>query len=1444
MSNFTNLKNTYLYGKENRKNNYFQKYKNYGNNIDDPIFTGFTFAIDLIHSPLFYGNYESNSSLASIIETNLKNVWTTINGSDKYDILSFNVKNVFSDGTNIGYGLQENTFGEELLYGATDYIYMVDKNTNNTGVSTRDDLIQEDDLSTIISGDDLTNSTSTSTTSTSNESSSNSTNESSSSDNEETKTDVQKEIDDSTKTTDELIDELIQETSNTNSDPSKVKYQELTKLYEDYDKHVQDLYKKWLDRKSIVEKYDDELQNIKNSVINSILNKDYSGINSLNTELDKLIENTKTDDVNVIPSTLSEVKDDKNTKKELAKNYLNEEKNWKKIKDKSQVLLLQANIDTEFEQQEEYDAYMSASKDIRELNSTLNEYIEDLPDDIKNQITSFADLGRYLSENPSNESYIYSNIDDLSQKINDLNAKLPTLNDDSDSPSTDNSDTITSDSDNTNTDQGNKTNKESSVTYIPPTVSDIVGFKEGLQELCEEFPYVFLSVSGLDNAYKKYYQVKDSYYGSGDDTISIECLESLDMKVSSTFNKYLNAVYDRQYRRERVPVNLRRFNCSIFVHDIRNFREALSNLKSDQRNTTSTKNSKFGISQSGDNVDSYILELALNYLSVVEFKFFECEIIPEETGNIFDSVNNESESDNLKTHFTFKYGNCVINFLPFRDLWKHQTCSSSSDKITIQDNFIEFSEYKEKHLNEFDKNIEDLTNSIKNNGEKYKKYWDRSELGNVNNDDYNEYIRRDNTTAANDFIRNQYSDMFVNNSIGKIQSAATELDNILHRTILGISASVGAPPVTIADAMGVNDIWNPKSSSNSLSVSDIMGVDNSSSNIPPIGISNDLGNTNTQISFNNGTSSDLNYTSSESKGITKDIGNMKYSTSSNGMTDDLKSVSNDSNMYDETKDLGDISGNVEYNNMTDEIGDIIDDITYTNVTSDLNHVYDNPLEMGSTNEIGDVIDDVNSQYTTTNLNKLNDNTNSTSKTTNIGDIDTSGNMFNTTEEIGHINGINNTLGTTTDIGDIIDDIIPSEQTSEIGILDVSTQMTDETELIGKLNIKTSSKYVKQSVGHLESSNNFVNITSDLGTTNNESVSENITEKIGKYDLSSNQKEITSNLGKQYFVKSSKNNKTKDLGQYDLSSKSTFITQNLNNNFDDNENISETVYDNLGQYDLNGNYIGKTKDLGKYDLSSKSENITDNLGQYDLNGNYIGKTKDLGKYDLSPNQKEITSDLGNYNTTNVSSKNVRAIGENVEKNTVKHNIQDLGSYTDEIKTNSKTTDLGKYDITHVSTKNTENLGNYNLDDININGSYKNLGKFDDENKSYRTTENIGKFKSDNSEIDVTKKIDYITYDSKVKYKTQELDNFNTSHISNYTTQEIGKNDDTPKSKTKTSNLGQYDVSQKQNGEVKDLDKIEQFKKEDEETKNIGNVDNSKQTNNSIKVFSNLGNVFRK
>lgn len=328
------------------------------------------------------------------------------------------------------------------------------------------------------------------------------------------------------------------------------------------------------------------------------------------------------------------------------------------------------------------------------------------------------------------------------------------------------------------------TERNSRQTYeVPQTVYDMIGFIKGMKSLTTEYPYVLQTVTGLDEVYKKYFEVKDPYMGSGDGKISINCLEFIDMRVTSMFNKYFNAVYDRKYRRERVPINLRRFQCSIFVHDIRNFSDTLRSSISDQEDY------------------SMITKIALNSLSAIEFKFFDCEIVPEETGSIFDNVTNLANGDMRNTNFTFTYGNCVINFLPFEDLRRYVLGLRDVNEIkpeTRTNTTTNNNEYNGRYS---------ITNpSGSDLAGNFRRWYDRSVLGNVNNNDYRDYIRRDSSVAVDDHFKTTIVNNFAMNSLVNKNKELTEMDDALRRIVVGISASTGIPTSKVTDVLNIGFI--------------------------------------------------------------------------------------------------------------------------------------------------------------------------------------------------------------------------------------------------------------------------------------------------------------------------------------------------------------------------------------------------------------------------------------------------------------------------------------------------------------------------------------------------------------------------------------------------------------------------------------------------------------
>ena len=1239
-NNQTKLRNSYMYGHEHRKNNYFNKFKTVKNDnrIDDPIYTGFTLSIDMNSSPLFYSDYADNPDIANAIGEKLSNIWKNIKSNGSYVVQSHSVKPSFDNGNKIGYGLQENVFMDELLYGAVDYIYMVDKIDSGTQYTSPDNLGSLTNQTTMDNGVDTES------------------DEMSELDKLNAQIDSkEKDLQDAQNTLSNMNNGTSNDGENNKSDEEDV--QKIIKAYHEYQDKLSALSDKLANQMNLVQRYKNELLSLQGDAVDDFKNNKGKNVASYTEELNNLINRGSaagivfTNDPNI-------------TTKEQAAAIWGDKKNDAKYFNTDEKIKIVATM-------------VSGDDSIEDVQKELDDFLNDpksKPDGYSETINTadgpipVPEYERMQKNTPSSEAKQQETVDRLSQELDELKEERDNLdfweNADEVDPETGEyiSKNNTKDADVDATQNG--VNQQATDNLYQrdngkasQSVLDMIGFIQDMDEITTEFPYMLLSVNGLDNAYKKYFGVKDSYLGSGDDTISIDCLESLDMKMSAMFNKYFNAVYDRQWRRERVPINLRRFNCSIFVHDIRNFREVLSRIKNNA-----------DYNPDGDNTSSLILELALNYLSVVEFKFFDCEIIPEETGNIFGNISDEDKGEPIRTTFTFKYGNCVINFLPFEMLANNYNGGLSKKEVAqgggstdyvkndsvkseeMDDERSQHMQNRTKFMNsdayknlkpdtegtQFKKgDVVDYLGDIKEfngrhnykgvseeeladlygtaYGVDYRRYWDSSVLGNVSNDDYLDYIRRDHPTAVNDFIRNQYSDMFANNSVGQIQEASTQLDNILHRTVLGISASIGEPPTTVADVLGVGYLNNafhgetPKEKTTELG--NVFGPSDAINNTGHIQGGNDQ-NTN-------------------STGTTNTLGQENWNTETTGSSNELGNTGSGDPSKGMSNKLGVTDGKPESTGTTDGIeGDMANQ----------------PDSVGTSNNLGDLIPDTDASGTT---DKLGSTGRYDGDVTGVSDI---GNVEVTKESTG-----------------ISDDL---------GKFDLSAPATGTTDKLGSTGRYDGSPDTNTEIGNVQVTGKSVGISSDLGKFNLDAPATGTTDKLGTTDNKFNGSSSTSpDLGSVDVSVDKVNETYSDLGHYDLSGKPIGTSSDL------------------GKFDLSGNSTGINKDLGKFDLEKKSTGISSDLGNFNVKYPSSGETKDLGKYNLESKSIGTNEDLGKFNLDAPATGTTSDLGGTDVKGEEVGINSELGSMVTKGEVKGETKDLGNQPTSSPTPDdNFRNLGN--------------------------------------------------------------------------------------------------------------------------------------------------------
>ena len=947
----------------------FQYYANSRNNIEDPLFTGFTLVLDELHSPLFKSLIEpddidtlrspdgQDSTLADMLEEKLNYINRTsfVATPDTYEMNTMFVKDTFND-TNRrrpGYGLFDKYYMENLLYGAPDYIYMVDKisdsaftdtegvsNLGNGSPSTNiyeqkeqdlEDLqkqyekeqieaqispnqhvdiffncdmdnIREDQEQSVSSLVEFLKNNPESKVQLDGYASKDKAGYEHNMDLsgrrvETVKNELIKAGIDASRITIDYYGDTVQpfeevvmnravtcqvtgpttmetilklEMEKADSSITDSDYDEYTmneELAELYRIQYEDAIKKGSEYGNAIDGYEKLEESIKNQLYE--IQKEFTGFTETMKSQLEILSGTgvKTDARTKIESTYEQFKkfceyfikpDDSNEYKlkfpniSAKVNFIDKDQVEKfddEIKGLREELkkaydegdkefftkcwsVLKSSVSDPSVKEETEKLRQEYKKKLEELNEKLYGKHPDGRIGTKENPTADSLYGKYANARKDLQECAYTKKNQYIDHLNDLTSSLDGINEYKEA----NKDKVTEgralpvmDIEMTDEDVSNpamyeeKLNKlrNTRVTYeVPQTYYDMMNFIKGMKKITKEYPYVFQSITGLDEAYNAYFEPKDAYMGSGDNKISIECLEFLDLRVSTMFNRYFNAVYDRQYRRERVPINLRRFQCSIFVHDIRNFKDSLPSYVYDMPS-------------------SNILKFALNYISAIEFKFFDCEIVPTETGNVFDSVSNVS-FDMKKTKFTFTYGNCMINFLPFEDIKRYilnQDDSIKIDKdIPVNNDRIEPStkNVKDNFKNESDSIVEDRitkkTARLEEDGNVYtdaerdneqsakyedmlltedgnfRRWFDKSDLGNVNNNDYRDYIRHDSAVAVDDHFKTTIVNDFANNSVGMKNKELTAMDDALRKIVVGISASTGIPVKGVTDALNIKFI--------------------------------------------------------------------------------------------------------------------------------------------------------------------------------------------------------------------------------------------------------------------------------------------------------------------------------------------------------------------------------------------------------------------------------------------------------------------------------------------------------------------------------------------------------------------------------------------------------------------------------------------------------------
>lgn len=197
-------------------------------------------------------------------------------------------------------------------------------------------------------------------------------------------------------------------------------------------------------------------------------------------------------------------------------------------------------------------------------------------------------------------------------------------------------------------------------------------FINGMLDLEKNHPYVFSKINGVNELLK--IDAKQGARLKADTYITIDCIESLDLRIKTLMNLYRHAAWDDTYQRWALPDILRQFKMIIYISEIRNFHRS-SKTSPASGGLASYMYSLFGIASSDDIVmaalenttgaDSSAAQLGMpdyrhDLSPILAIECSPCEFIVNdgiwEDSDYSSAMDGEAETTKIK----IKVSNCKV----------------------------------------------------------------------------------------------------------------------------------------------------------------------------------------------------------------------------------------------------------------------------------------------------------------------------------------------------------------------------------------------------------------------------------------------------------------------------------------------------------------------------------------------------------------------------------------------------------------------------------------------------------------------------------------------------------------------------------------------------------------------------------------------------------------
>jgi len=252
-------------------------------------------------------------------------------------------------------------------------------------------------------------------------------------------------------------------------------------------------------------------------------------------------------------------------------------------------------------------------------------------------------------------------------------------------------------------------------------------FVNHLQQMNEKTPWFFQKISGLGDAWKRGFQDDDfKSMLPKDRKIEIDCLESIDLRVSALMDLYRKSCFDWSFRREVVPWNLRTFTVYIYVYEMRNINRTgkpspsglldisrlagIPDINAPQQEANKRLlgedplgNTESPLKQVASKAAELVNGIATNPINGIKnalnpqsngnesantinpninrflFRFSHCEFLPDESNTHLESISNAIQSEPAQQKISFSY----------RDVEEVNLYNIYSSDAYVQDRIIE-----------------------------------------------------------------------------------------------------------------------------------------------------------------------------------------------------------------------------------------------------------------------------------------------------------------------------------------------------------------------------------------------------------------------------------------------------------------------------------------------------------------------------------------------------------------------------------------------------------------------------------------------------------------------------------------------------------------------------------------------------------------------------------